>query len=212
MSLLYDALKDPNVSLETIQAIVLEQPRSIHYWHHGGVEDCFTVYRKAFATGVSMPVIQYLLEQYAIGRHDDDTLLHIAIQFHAPLPVIQFLTEQSPETLRTNNHCWGLPLHMACSTMFKKPPIDIITFLIESWPDALRQPDNWGILPLHKVCDERGTVEVVALLLRYWPDALKVATNHQTLPLHYAIEQKASFEVVKLLVKAWPDALRTPGW
>jgi len=210
MSLLYDALNDPNVSVETIQAILLEQPKSIQYWHKGGVEDNFTVFRKAFATGVSMPVIQYLLEQK--GRDNGVTLLHLAIDVGAPLPVIQFFTQKWPESLQTQTYNWGLPLHMACGNICNNPPIEIIAFLIESWPDALQQPNIRGSLPLHGACCGRGTVEIVALLLRYWPDALKVADKYDRLPLHLAIQCHAPFEVLELLVKEWPDALRIPGW
>jgi len=94
MSLLIDkALQNLNVSLKTIQLLLKEHPKALCKR-----EDADYILEQAFTLGVSLPVIQFLVESdfhlNTNGDHYPDTCLHRAITCCTSFPVVKFPTEK----------------------------------------------------------------------------------------------------------------------
>jgi len=93
MSLLYEALGNPDVSLKKIKSILKKQPKLI--------QD-YTVYEQAFETGVSLLIVQFLVDKWPktvhpngmlAMRHLDGTFLHTAVLHGATLEIVKFLVK-----------------------------------------------------------------------------------------------------------------------
>jgi len=62
LSLLDQALANPNVSLETIQTILQQQPELMG---PALIGKNYNLFIQAFTNSASLPVVQYLVEQFA---------------------------------------------------------------------------------------------------------------------------------------------------
>lgn len=142
-----------------------------------------------------------ILEAYPKASELQDkwgrTPLHTAIQFQAPLEVIQKLISEGPESLKKKDVKGRTPLHQAVE---KKASTDIVLAVLHAYPkvssfscwffcyDCIEQPLNNAFCILG-TNDHQATVE---------------EDNSKRNPLHVAMESKSPLEVVKQIVEKSP--------
>jgi ankyrin repeat protein len=109
--------------------------------------------------------------------------LHIACGTKAPLKRIQYLVEQSPDSLKRSTDEGMVALHVACQV---KASFKTISFLVDSWKKGVQQASFDGRLPLHVACEKQLNLESIQYLLRAWPESISQKDNMGQTPLDKA--------------------------
>lgn len=105
--------------------------------------------------------------------------LHHALERGCALPIIQFLVEEYPESIRIQNThrrsgSRELPLHIAC---LSGAPLPVVQYLYQQYPDAICTKCGMGsYLPLHFAGRGYGPepLNVVKYLVEHYPQGVSV--------------------------------------
>jgi hypothetical protein len=131
------------------------------------------------------------------------TPLHVAVAESAPLPVIECLVRERPQSLREQDRNVCLPLHLVA----RFARLYVVRFLLDKSPDdAVRGMNQDEGLPLHCPLASGAGLDVVHALIEPFPEALQYQCNKGDVPLHVA-SQFSSADVGRLLVGTWRPAL-----
>ena len=205
-----------------------------------GFHGCIYPLSALCALGASVKLVKvcYLAFPQAITKADAwvGTSLHYACSYHAPLPIVEFLSKKHPLALKAVNQFNRLPLHMyvykvnICLHAFRRPWLtvclilfeyracmfdaepNVISYLIRKYPGGCKKPDKLGLLPLHIACDSdigvnSPNISVIKILTDSYPDACMHTSEAGTTPVAISIARRVSLSVLEILVEACPESL-----
>jgi len=155
------------------------------------------------------------------GAINQDNILHFALRFHAPLHIVELLSNRYPECLNKPDGTGKFCTHVAAK--YSAPP-EVMAFVISKNPAAAGCPDNHGKCPIHYVAEfyskhciryqdqymttEELMVEVVRLLKKAAPQSFNLEDEDERNPIEIAIENDVDIRVVKMMQRTARDDWR----
>jgi len=109
--------------------------------------------------------------------------LHIAIKFHLPPEVIEYLLLKDPDAALSQDSFGRVPLHYACSNLASATTV---RKLITAHPKTVIATDIRGWTPLHVASNHSPFLAVIETMLEFYPEAVVLVTKTGSTPIDCA--------------------------
>ncbi|KAK1742497.1 hypothetical protein QTG54_007062 [Skeletonema marinoi] len=144
------------------------------------------------------------------GAINQDNILHFALRFHAPLHIVELLSNRYPECLNKPDGTGKFCTHVAAK--YSAPP-EVMAFVISKNPAAAGCPTTTASVQFTTYQDQYMTteelmVEVVRLLKKAAPQSFNLEDEDERNPIEIAIENDVGIRVVKLMQRTARDDWR----
>ena len=167
----------------------------------------------ACRTGVTLQVIQTLLNEYPNAAKDVDPEMRMPIHLalcarqnqDETIHIAKILLDANPRSLMRQERQFGfLPLHVACTFSGISPNVELIQMLIKEYPKACQVSDARGSLPLHLACRAGAPTSIIQQLIINYSRGARHKDGENRLPLHWACHLNLSKNIISILLDAYP--------
>jgi len=149
----------------------------------------------------------------------EDTIIHLACEFQAPLRIIRLLSSRYPRSVQMPDSLGRFPIHVAAK--WSATP-DVIQFLVWENPTAVGIKDDCGKIPMHYVGEyyvqnydpclripvSKSMKRVVEIINKAAPSSSILEDNDGMNAIEYAIESGTDLDVVQSIQNASIDYWR----
>lgn len=155
------------------------------------------------------------------GAIDEDNVIHFALRFHAPLYIVELLSNSYPQCVNKPDDTGKFCTHVAAK--YSALP-NVMAYIISINPAAAGITDNQGMCPIHYVAEfylkhsiryqdqymtsEELMLEVVRLLKQAAPQSFHLEDQDERNPIEIAIENDVGLRVIKMMQRTSRDDWR----
>lgn len=138
-------------------------------------------------------------EKNAVG----DYPLHIAIQQHLSLEIIELLASIDPKILTTQNDIGDYPIQTAIKSHLD---VNIITKVLTNG-DVFTMKNKASCMPIHLALNHKSSFDFISKFIQSCPSSLNEKDGLGNYPLHIAIINKLSLHILQYLISEEPKIL-----
>lgn len=149
------------------------------------------------------------------GIITDESILHFALRYRAPLYIVQLLCLRYPQCLTRPDSTGKFPCHVAAK--YGASP-SVIEYLVANNKYAAGIQDPLGKTPIHYVAEfypsyvtnesDENMLRVVKILREAAPQSFNLEDNEDRNAIEYAIENDAGLKIIKLMQRTARDDWR----
>jgi ankyrin repeat protein len=187
---------EAGAKLDLLRFLAQQYPRALDEYDDEG----YLPIHRLFGPDACLERIRLFVEldrNFNVGENhpnEGGLTFHTSVRCKCPLPVIRFVYEMWPDSVRVRDELGRSPLchhfHFVDGDTLDYGSHEVLTFLLNEWGNADPPIDNNGNTLLHHAAEGWSTAAAVDMLLERWPDAASSMNNLGLTPLQCARAQE----------------------